>query len=81
MFFSICKATAKTLFRAKTFWLALAILLIFVCHEIISVTHQSYSYELGQVVDQGHPLFVFSYRLKTARTRLTSSVIPKGFAI
>lgn len=62
MFFSICKATAKTLFRAKTFWLALAILLIFVCHEIISVTHQSYSYELGQVVDQGHPLFVFSYR-------------------
>ncbi len=62
MFWATYKASLKNIIRAKSFWLALAVLLVFVGYSVASVTHQSYSYEINDVVEQGHPLFVFSYR-------------------
>lgn len=62
MFFAICKTTIKNLLRSKTFWLVIAVMVIFVGYEIATVTHQIYNMELGQVIDQNHPMFVFEYQ-------------------
>lgn len=62
MFFAICKTTIKNLLRSKAFWLVIAVMVIFVGYEIATVTHQIYNMELGQVIDQHHPMFVFEYQ-------------------
>lgn len=62
MFFAICKTTIKNLLRSKAFWLVIAVMVIFVGYQIATVTHLIYNMELGQVIDQHHPLFVFEYQ-------------------